>query len=134
MNNQTFGMMVAALRKEKGMTQLDLAEKMGVTDKAVSKWKRDLSFPDVSSLPLLAETLGVTLDELMKVKQKEREGERSNSFAKIADIALKGVPLAMGIAVCVLSILNKLDLNSAVVMLGIGLVCLAISALPKNDA
>lgn len=127
-------MMVAALRKEKGMTQLDLAEKMGVTDKAVSKWERDLSFPDVSSLPLLAETLGVTLDELMKVKQKEREGERSNSFAKIADIALKGVPLAMGIAVCVLSILNKLDLNSAVVMLGIGLVCLAISALPKNDA
>ena len=40
------------------MTQLDLARKMGVTDKAVSKWERDLSFPDISSLPKLAEELG----------------------------------------------------------------------------
>ena len=41
---------------------------MGVTDKAVSKWERDLSCPDVASLPKLAETLGVSVDELMRTK------------------------------------------------------------------
>lgn len=56
--------MIAELRKEKGMTQLELAEKIGVTDKAVSKWERDLSCPDINSLPDLAEILGVTVDEL----------------------------------------------------------------------
>lgn len=62
---KTLGMMIAELRKEKGMTQLELAEKMGVTDKAVSKWERDLSCPDINSLPNLAEILGVSVDELM---------------------------------------------------------------------
>lgn len=41
MKNQTLGMMIASLRKEHGMTQLELAEKMHVTDKAVSKWERE---------------------------------------------------------------------------------------------
>ena len=48
MKQQTFGTTVAALRKARGMTQLDLADRMGVTDKAVSKWERDLSFPDTA--------------------------------------------------------------------------------------
>ena len=60
MNNQTMGAMVAALRKEKGMTQADLAARMGVTDKAVSKWERDLSLPDVHSIPKLAQVLGIS--------------------------------------------------------------------------
>lgn len=69
---QTLGQLIAALRKEKGMTQAELAGQMGVTDKAVSKWERDLSCPDVSSLPLLAEVLGVSLDELMQVKKEQK--------------------------------------------------------------
>ena len=59
MKNKTLGMMIASLRKENGMTQLELAEKMGVTDKAVSKWERDLSCPDVNTIPKLAEVFGI---------------------------------------------------------------------------
>ena len=62
MEKNTFGSMVAELRKEKGMTQADLAEKMGITDKAVSKWERDLSYPDIASIPRLAEILGVSVE------------------------------------------------------------------------
>ena len=51
MEKQSLGSMIASLRKQRGMTQLDLAVKMGVTDKAVSKWERDLSCPDISLLP-----------------------------------------------------------------------------------
>ena len=68
MSNKSIGEMISSLRKEKGMTQNDLAEKMNVTDKAVSKWKRDLSFPDVNTIPKLAEIFHVTVDELMKIK------------------------------------------------------------------
>ena len=57
--------MIQELRKGKGMTQLELAGKMNVTDKAVSKWERGLSYPDTASLPALAEILGVSVDELM---------------------------------------------------------------------
>lgn len=48
---KTLGAMITELRKDNGMTQAQLAEKMGVTDKAVSKWERDLSCPDINSIP-----------------------------------------------------------------------------------
>ena len=134
MNNQTFGTTIAALRKAQGMTQLELAEKMGVTDKAVSKWERDLSFPDVSSLPKLAEIFGVTVDELMQVKAagaKMDETEKRDSIAEILDLVLKGVALAMGIAVVVLSF-TSLDATQAARMLGLGLACLAAGQLGRK--
>ena len=57
------GERIRSLRTALGMTQGDLAEKMNVTDKAVSKWERGLSRPDIDSLPKLAETLGTTVQE-----------------------------------------------------------------------
>jgi transcriptional regulator with XRE-family HTH domain len=69
MKKQTLGSVISTLRKEHGMTQAALAEKMNVTDKAVSKWERDLSCPDIGSLPKLAEIFGVSVDELMQVKE-----------------------------------------------------------------
>ena len=125
MKKETFGNMVAALRKEKGMTQLELAEKMGVTDKAVSKWERDLSCPDINSLPKLADVFGVSVEELMQIKKEA--GIPVSKAPQIMDIALKAVVTAMGIAVTVLTILDELDVKSGMVMLGIGLACVGIS-------
>ena len=121
---KTLGAMIAELRKQHGMTQLELAEKMGVTDKAVSKWERDLSCPDINSIPNLAEILGVSVEDLMQVK-KEAEAPVSK-VAEIMEIAPKAVALAMGVAVTVLTILNALDVKSGMVMLGIGLACVGI--------
>lgn len=132
MKKETFGNTVAVLRKQKGMTQLELAEKMGVTDKAVSKWERDLSFPDVSSLPKLAEILEVSVDVLMQVKAESKEDTTKKKIDEIVDVAFKGVALAMGIAVVVLSIMKQLEIESAITMLGIGLTSLAISSLSKK--
>lgn len=132
MKKQTFGSMIAALRKENGMTQLELAEKMGVTDKAVSKWERDLSFPDVSTIPKLAALFSVSVDELMQVKADAEEGLGSKKIDEIIELTLKGVALAMGIAVAALSFMHQIKTDSAVGMLGIGLACLAITQLPKK--
>ena len=121
---KTLGTMIAELRKQHGMTQLELAEKMGVTDKAVSKWERDLSCPDINSLPDLAEILGVTVDDLMQIK-KEAEAPVSK-VSEIMDLAPRAVAMAMGIAVTVLTVLDAVDLKSAMVMLGIGLACAGI--------
>lgn len=55
---------VAALRRAAGLTQELLADRLGVTSQAVSKWERQLSCPDVSLLPAMAEIFGVDIDEL----------------------------------------------------------------------
>lgn len=126
--NQTMGEMIAALRKEKGMTQASLAQQMNVTDKAVSKWERDLSRLDIASIPKLAETLGVSVESLMQVQQ-ERTMEKENKAGEIVSLALKGVALAMGVGVTVLSLLKAMDTDSAIRMLGIGLACGALALL-----
>ncbi len=106
MKKQTLGMMISSLRKEKGMTQLELADKMGVTDKAVSKWERDLSFPDINSIPKLAEVFEVSVDELMQVKSETKDNIGKSKVEEIVDTAFKGIGLAMGIAVTVLYVLG----------------------------
>jgi len=129
MKKQTLGMMISSLRKEKGMTQLELAEKMGVMDKTVSKWERDLSFPDINSIPKLAEIFEISVDDLMQVKTETKENMSKNKVDEIVDTVLKGIGMAMGIAVTVLSILGELETNTAFIMLGIGLASISISHL-----
>lgn len=125
--------MISSLRKKKGMTQLELAEKMGVTDKAVSKWERDLSFPDVNSIPKIAEIFEISIDELMQTKNSTDKKTDNTEISEILDIALKGIALAMGIAVVVLSFLNQIEIKNAMSLLGIGLVCLALSQFSNKN-
>lgn len=63
--NETIGNRISKYRKEKGMTQEELAGKLGVSSQAVSKWENDASCPDISLLPQLCKLLGITTDELL---------------------------------------------------------------------
>jgi len=66
MEKKTIGGFLAALRKANGMTQKDLAERLHVSDKTISRWERDEGTPDLASIPAIAEIFGVTCDELLR--------------------------------------------------------------------
>ncbi len=72
MDKERTGQLITELRKEKGLTQKQLAEALNVTDKAVSKWERGLSFPDISMLEPISQTLDISIMELLA---GERKGE-----------------------------------------------------------
>lgn len=71
MEREKIGEFISGLRKSRNLTQKELAEQLGVTDKAVSKWERGAGYPDISMLRPLAEVLGTSVNELL-------EGEASN--------------------------------------------------------
>lgn len=73
LDKAAFGRFLAQLRREKGMTQKELAATLYVSDKAVSKWERGLSVPDISLLVPLAEQLNVTVAELLQGRRVEEE-------------------------------------------------------------
>ena len=73
MNKQKTGALIAAIRKEKGLTQEQLGEKLYVTGKAVSKWERGDSAPGIDLLEPLARVLGITVTELLAGERVARE-------------------------------------------------------------
>lgn len=75
MDPEKFGAFVALCRKEKNMTQLELAQELKITDKAVSRWERGKGFPDISLLVPLAEALDITVLELMNSEKREKRME-----------------------------------------------------------
>ena len=130
MTSRSMGEIISTLRKEKGMTQKESADRLGITDKAVSKWERDVAYPDTGTIPKLAEILGVTVEELMNAKSVPvSENKKTDD---VIDIVLKAVPLAMGVAVTVLSILDELPVTSGFTMLGIGLACIGAYLLKQK--
>lgn len=131
MTNKSMGDIICALRKEKGMTQKDLADMLNITDKAVSKWERNIAFPDTTTIPKIAEIFGVSVEELMNAKSIS--GNRRKGAPYLLNIILKAVPTAMGIAVVVSSLLGELDMKSGFTMLGVGLACVGIYQLKTKE-
>ena len=81
MEAKTIGSFIAALRKAQGLTQKELAEKLDVSDKSVSRWERDEGLPDLSLIPVIAEIFGITCDELLRGERKP-EDERDSTSPK----------------------------------------------------
>lgn len=79
MDNKKIGSFISELRKSKSMTQKELAEKLNLTDKAISKWERGLGYPDITIISFLAGILGVTVNELLN-------GERKDNSAIACDV------------------------------------------------
>ena len=73
MDSKKFGEFIATIRKEKGWTQAELAEKISVTDKAVSRWERGLGFPDINTIKPLADVLEVSVLEIMQSEREPKE-------------------------------------------------------------
>ena len=78
MEKKSIGSFISVLRRANGMTQADLAEKLFVSDKTVSRWERDESTPDLTLLPVIADLFGVTIDELLR-------GQRASASNLIED-------------------------------------------------
>lgn len=131
MANTSMGAIICALRKEKGMTQKNLADMLNITDKAVSKWERDIACPDTQTIPKLAQILGVSVEELMNAKPMPVSGHKGAGF--LFNIILKAFPVAMGVAVTVTALLGELDTRSGFAMLGMGLACTGVYLLNQKD-
>ena len=115
------------------MTQSKLAGKMGVTDKAVSKWERDVCCPDVSTIPKLAELFEVSVDDLMQISKKEAT---KSIFIKLQSwfrLMSKCLALAMAVAVFTLGCLNLLEASTGLSLLSLGLIFLSLNQFDKND-
>lgn len=117
MNAEKTGTLIAQVRREKNMTQKELAALLHVTDRAVSKWERGLSFPDISLLEPLADALGLTLTELLdgeRAQQPEETDERPlREILALSKAALRSEAVKLrlfAVSACVL----------ALVLLGMG--------------
>ena len=83
MEKKTMGSFIAALRKAKGMTQQDVADRLNVSNKTVSKWERDEGYPEITMLPVIAELFEVTTDELLR---GERIFRNENNTEPVKDV------------------------------------------------
>ena len=127
-NSKATGTFIAECRKEKGLTQKALGEKLNVTDRAVSKWETGRSFPDVAILEDLCQELGISVSELLAGKkieaehyQEETEKILVSSISKAQmygyQIALYGLLLAVMLLIYVPVFILKNRLNMGIYMI-----------------
>lgn len=82
-NDRTIGLFIAELRKEKGLTQTQLAKKIHVTDKAISRWENNNTIPDIDTLRALCKVFDVTLDELYNCARINKKAEKRKRRIKL---------------------------------------------------
>lgn len=87
MTKEQLGAFIADNRRGRGLTQQGLAEKLHITDKAVSKWERGLSYPDVTLLEPLAEVFGLGVEELVACRRAEGKKEEEQPVKNILEIS-----------------------------------------------
>ncbi len=87
--NESIGKRISRLRKEKSLSQEVLAEKLGVSAQAVSKWENDQSCPDISLLPSLSKILDVTVDELLTGKSNQARLVPENQRKPLDQLTLR---------------------------------------------
>lgn len=126
LENNTIGSVICEMRKSRGMTQADLAEKLGVTDKAVSKWERGISCPDIALLPQIATIFDISLEQLMRVNSKTTQAGGKSGIKNIISLILKAVPIGAGISLVAMSVMKVIDVYEGLTLAGIGISCLAI--------
>ena len=109
---QRIGANIAAFRRQLGVTQAELAEKLNYTDKAVSKWERGESVPDVTTLVQVAELFSVSLDELAGIpKPEEKAAEQPQRKANKSVILMLSSLLVWFVAMLVYVILASLNVS-----------------------
>ena len=82
MDNIQTGKLIAELRKKQGLTQQQLADKLNLSNKTISKWESGNGSPDISNLPVLAEVLGISVDELLKGELNNPEADTNPDIPK----------------------------------------------------
>ena len=105
MDNVQTGKLIAELRRKQGLTQQQLADKLNLSNKTISKWESGSGSPDISNLPVLAEALGISADELLRGRLKESEldtdthkkGVRRKELTPIQKMEISIVMLAASI-------------------------------------
>jgi len=87
MNQIKIGKLIAECRKKENLTQSQLAEKLGITDKAVSKWERGIAMPDTSIMLALCEILGISVNELLSGEKFDMENNNRKNEQLLMDMA-----------------------------------------------
>lgn len=85
MNQEQIGKFISTLRKEKNMTQIELANKLGITDRAISKWENGRGLPDVSLFEPLCKELNISINELLKGEKSEYKKDENLSIEALTN-------------------------------------------------
>ncbi len=88
MDNIQIGKLIRELRVEKSMTQRQIAEQLGITEQAISKWERGLGGPDISLLPALSGILGVNIDKILAGDLQPNDNDGGN-MKRVKFLALR---------------------------------------------